>query len=56
MNNSKVVKGFSGDVEAYDLFVKLYDSFAENLEELGASDEMFTELNSLCEASRNIYR
>lgn len=56
MNNSKVVKGFSGDAEVYDLYVNLYNSFAEKMEELGASDEMFTELNSLCEASRNIYR
>lgn len=56
MNNSKVVKGFSGDAEVYDLYVKLYNEFSDKLEELGASDEMFTELNSLCEASRNIYR
>lgn len=47
--------GFTGSVEMYDLFVELYNKFAEKLEDLGVDDEMFSELNHLCEVSRKIY-
>lgn len=50
-----IKSGFTGDVKAYDRFCKLYNDFADRLEELGADDSMFSELQALCEASRMIY-
>ncbi|MBC9722043.1 MAG: hypothetical protein H9W82_12280 [Lactobacillus sp.] len=50
-----IESGFTGNVEAYDVYCKLYNRFAERLEELGADDSMFSELMALCEASRQIY-
>ena len=50
MNNLKV------NMEAYDVFSKKYNEFAEKLEQLGADDSMFLELEDLCASSANVYR
>lgn len=50
MNNLKV------NMEAYDVFSKKYNEFAEKLEQLGADDSMFLELKDLCASSVNVYR
>ena len=50
MNNLKV------NMEAYEVFSKKYNEFAEKLEELGADDSIFSDLRELCASSANIYR
>ena len=50
MNNLKV------NIEAYDVFSKKYNEFAEKLEQLGAEDSIFLDLRELCASSANIYR
>lgn len=47
--------GFTGNAEAYDIFARLYNEFAEKLELLGAEDDLFDDLQRLCLASRQIY-
>lgn len=54
---SKLIKsGFTGNEEAYDRYINLYNKFAEKLELLGADDSLFYDLAELCESSRNIYK
>lgn len=53
--NKLIELGFTGNEEAYNRYVELYNRFTEKLELLGASDDMFRELAELCEASRKIY-
>lgn len=50
MNNLKV------NIEAYDVFSRKYNEFAEKLEQLGADDSIFLDLKELCASSANIYR
>lgn len=50
MNNLKV------NIEAYDVFSKKYNEFAEKLEQLGADDSIFLDLRELCASSVNVYR
>lgn len=49
------INGFTGNEEAYNRYVELYNKFAERLEKLGADDSLFYDLAELCEASREIY-
>lgn len=41
-------------LKEYSEYVNAYDNLAEKLEKLGASDEVFTELSSLCTMVFNI--
>ena len=50
MNNLKV------NIEAYEVFSKKYNEFAEKLEQLGADDSIFLDLRELCASSANIYK
>ena len=38
----------------YNEYVKAYNELAEKLEKLGANDEIFEELGSLCQMALNI--
>lgn len=53
--NKLIELGFTGNEEEYNRYSDLYNKFAEKLELLGASDDIFLELAELCEASRKIY-
>ena len=44
------------NIEAYEVFSKKYNEFAEKLEQLGADDSIFLDLKELCASSANIYR
>lgn len=55
MSKELIKKGFTGSEKAYNEFIKLYNEFAEKLESLGADDNMFYELQALCQVSREIY-
>ncbi len=41
-------------LKQYDEYIKSYNALAEKLDELGASDDIFKELSSLCTMVLNI--
>lgn len=41
-------------LKQYDEYIKAYNALAEKLDELGASDDIFKELSSLCTMVLNI--
>ena len=43
-------------LKQYDEYIKAYNALAEKLDELGASDDIFKELSSLCTMVLNINR
>lgn len=48
-------QSFTGNVETLNKYIKAYNELADKLEELGAGDEIFDMLSTVCTLSMNIY-